>query len=75
MVKATFIAYLFIIFFSSISDCIIFVFLGIALFKKGMFEPKNWHIGFIMWTLVLCLFYRFVGRYKLNTFCLQFVEK
>ncbi|XP_071165324.1 sodium/hydrogen exchanger 1-like isoform X1 [Mytilus edulis] len=45
---------------SSISDCIIFVFLGIALFKNGMFEPDNWNPWFIIWTLVLCLLYRFL---------------
>ncbi|XP_052104403.1 Na(+)/H(+) exchanger beta-like isoform X2 [Mytilus californianus] len=53
---------------SSISDCIIFVFLGIALFKKGMFERENWNPWFIIWTLVLCLLYRFLVVFLLTYF-------
>ncbi|XP_021340667.1 sodium/hydrogen exchanger 1-like [Mizuhopecten yessoensis] len=53
---------------SSTSDCIIFLFLGIALFKPNLFDGNNWHPGFILWTLLLCLLYRFLVVFVLTYF-------
>ncbi|XP_033760416.1 LOW QUALITY PROTEIN: sodium/hydrogen exchanger 2-like [Pecten maximus] len=53
---------------SSTSDCIIFLFLGIALFSPNLFDSKNWHPGFILWTLFLCLLYRFLVVFVLTYF-------
>ncbi|KAJ8310371.1 hypothetical protein KUTeg_012236 [Tegillarca granosa] len=51
---------------SATSDCIIFMFLGIALFKSDMFKVENWHAGLILWTLFLCLLYRFIVVFALT---------
>ena len=52
---------------SSTMDCIIFLYLGVALLDLG-FNPEDyfWHPGFIIWTLVLCLLVRFIGIYLLT---------
>ena len=46
---------------SSTSDCIIFVYLGMA-----MFRDQYWDSWFICWTLVSCLVFRFVGTFFLT---------
>ena len=46
---------------SSTSDCIIFVYLGVAVFRDQLFDP--W---FICWTLITCLIVRFVGVFFLT---------
>ena len=54
----------FFLFSSATSDCIIFLFLGISLFKDEVLNPNNWHAGFILWSLLLCLVIRFLGTYS-----------
>ena len=46
---------------SSTSDCIIFLYLGMAFFEKHV-----WNTGFICWTLVFCLIVRFVTIFGLS---------
>ena len=41
------------------SDCIIFLFLGIVLIQ----ESHNFHVGFILATIVLCSIFRFLGTF------------
>ena len=48
--------------FSSTSDCIIFLFLGIALVEG----PQYWHTGFTVWTITFTLICRFLGTYGLT---------
>ena len=43
---------------SSTSDTIIFMFLGMVLIS----DDHRWHTGFCLWTLVLCLVFRFIGK-------------
>lgn len=47
---------------SATSDCIIFLFLGIALVEG----PHYWHTGFVVWTISFTLICRFVGVYGLT---------
>ncbi|XP_037077775.1 Na(+)/H(+) exchanger beta-like [Pollicipes pollicipes] len=47
---------------SSTSDTIIFMFLGMVLIS----DDHRWHTGFCLWTLVLCLVFRFIGVYLLT---------
>lgn len=42
---------------SSTSDAIIFLFLGMVLVN----DVHEWHTGFVLWTLLLCLVVRFFG--------------
>ena len=51
-------------FLSSTSDCIIFLFLGIALVEG----PQYWHTGFTVWTITFTLICRFIGTYTLTFF-------
>ncbi|XP_053404076.1 Na(+)/H(+) exchanger beta-like isoform X2 [Mercenaria mercenaria] len=51
---------------SATSDCVIFMFLGISLFKKDVLTPEHWDVGFIAWTLFFCLLYRFLGVFLLT---------
>jgi len=46
---------------SSTSDCIIFLYLGMA-----FFESHDWSTGFVCWTLLLCLGVRFVTIFSLS---------
>jgi len=46
---------------SSTSDCIIFVYLGMA-----MFRDQYWDTWFVCWTLVSCLVVRFIGVFFLS---------
>jgi len=46
---------------SSTSDCIIFLYLGMA-----FFESHDWNTGFVCWTLLLCLVVRFVTIFTLS---------
>ncbi len=43
---------------SATSDCVIFLFLGIAL----MDGPHYWHTGFVVWTVSFTLICRFIGE-------------
>ncbi|KAL4220576.1 hypothetical protein ACF0H5_020974 [Mactra antiquata] len=45
---------------SSTCDCVIFMFLGISLFKSDVLNADHWHIGFILWTVITCLVFRFL---------------
>eukprot|EP01135_Chromosphaera_perkinsii_P004950 Nk52_evm17s305 gene=Nk52_evmTU17s305 len=47
---------------SSTSESIVFLFLGIATVS----ESHHWHVGFIMWTLLFCLVYRFISTIVLS---------
>lgn len=49
-------------YFSSLSDCMIFLFLGIGLFNCEILNPNHWSWQLILWTLLLCLLYRFIGQ-------------
>ncbi|XP_060608058.1 Na(+)/H(+) exchanger beta-like isoform X2 [Ruditapes philippinarum] len=51
---------------SSTCDCVIFLFLGISLFKKDVLTPEHWNIGFIGWTVLFCLLYRFLVVFALT---------
>ena len=63
----------FISMLSSTMDCIIFLYLGMAVLDLA-FNPGDyfWYPGFIIWTLVLCLLVRFVGVYLLTGFANSF---
>jgi hypothetical protein len=41
---------------SALSDCIIFLFLGVVTIS----HKHEWHTGFAFWTLILCTITRFV---------------
>ncbi|KAK3095369.1 hypothetical protein FSP39_013836 [Pinctada imbricata] len=51
---------------SSTSDCIIFLFLGIVLFRDDIQTAENWKVGFILWSIFLCLLYRFIVVFGLT---------
>ena len=51
----------FISMLSSTMDCIIFLYLGMALLDLK--DNAYWWFGFIMWTLVFCLVVRFISVY------------
>ena len=65
--KAQTTVHYFVSMLSSTMDCIIFLYLGVALLDLG-FHPEDyfWYPGFIIWTLVLCLLVRFIGIYLLT---------
>ena len=44
---------------ASFMDCIIFLYLGIVTIK----HTKEWHTGFVLWTIVLCTAVR-LARHK-----------
>ena len=56
----------FISMLSSTMDCIIFLYLGVALLELRNSKEHFWFPGFIAWTLVLCLLVRFIGVYVLT---------
>ena len=45
---------------SSTSDAIIFLFLGMVL----VHDVHEWHWSFVLWTLLLCLLVRFIGKFS-----------
>nr|KAG5692314.1 hypothetical protein BaRGS_009524 [Batillaria attramentaria] len=47
---------------ASASEIIIFLFLGLSLVN----DQHEWHTGFVLWTLVLCLVYRFLSKASQN---------
>lgn len=51
---------------SSLSDCMIFLFLGIGLFNCEILNPNHWSWQLILWTLLLCLLYRFIVVFGLT---------
>ncbi|KAK4003341.1 hypothetical protein OUZ56_005109 [Daphnia magna] len=53
---------------SSTSDCIIFLFLGMVLVN----DVHEWHTGFVLWTLFLCLVVRFLGVFVLTSIANRF---
>ncbi|KAI9561928.1 hypothetical protein GHT06_012890 [Daphnia sinensis] len=53
---------------SSTSDCIIFLFLGMVLVN----DVHEWHTGFVLWTLFLCLVVRFLGVFILTSIANRF---
>lgn len=53
---------------SSISDTIIFMFLGMVLVS----DEHRWHTGFCLWTLALCLLVRFAVTYTLTAIANRF---
>ena len=71
--KAHITVHYFISMLSSTMDCIIFLYLGMALLDLG-FNPADyfWYPGLIVWTVVLCLLVRFVGVYLLTAFSNSF---
>ena len=71
--KAHITIHYFISMLSSTMDCIIFLYLGMAVLDLG-FNPNDyfWYPGFIIWTLVLCLLVRFLGVYLLTGFSNSF---
>ena len=71
--KAHITVHYFISMLSSTMDCIIFLYLGMAVLDLG-FNPGDyfWYPGFIIWTLVLCLLVRFLGVYLLTGFSNSF---
>ena len=61
---------------AAFSDCIIFLFLGIETIVR---EEFAWHLTFTLWTLLLCVVFRFVGVFLLssivNTFRFKKISK
>ena len=56
-------------------DAIIFLFFGIALLDTGNYTNlRPWHAGFVAWTVVLCLFYRFVVTGGLCLFANRYIR-
>ena len=53
---------------SSTMDCIIFLYLGMALVGLKNEETTFWYPGFILWTIVFCLVVRFIGVYFFTFF-------
>ncbi|KAH3810630.1 hypothetical protein DPMN_139024 [Dreissena polymorpha] len=53
---------------SSTCDCVIFMFLGLSLFKPEVLDRRYWHYGFILWSLLFCFVYRFVVVFLLTFF-------
>uniref|UniRef100_A0A0P6HUM3 Sodium/hydrogen exchanger n=1 Tax=Daphnia magna TaxID=35525 RepID=A0A0P6HUM3_9CRUS len=53
---------------SSTSDAIIFLFLGMVLVN----DVHEWHTGFVLWTLLLCLVVRFFGVFILTAIANRF---
>ncbi|GAB6019688.1 hypothetical protein CHUAL_001243 [Chamberlinius hualienensis] len=47
---------------SATSDCIIFLFLGMVLIN----DEHEWQTGFVLWSVVLCLIYRFLSVFFLT---------
>lgn len=47
---------------SATSDTIIFMFLGMVLVS----DDHVWHTGFVLWTVFLCLVFRFIGVFLLT---------
>ena len=48
---------------ASVSDCVIFIFLGLTLVKSEHY----WHPGFILATIILCLVFRFLSVFLLGS--------
>lgn len=48
---------------SALSDCIIFLFLGVVTIS----HRHEWHTGFALWTIVLCTVTRFIGVFFLSS--------
>ena len=61
---------------AAFSDCIIFLFLGIETIVR---EEFAWHLSFTLWTLLLCVVFRFAGVFLLssivNTFRFKKISK
>ena len=51
---------------ASLSDVIIFIFLGIVTSKHNKLEQHS--VGFIVWTVILCFAVRFAVTYGLSAF-------
>ena len=47
---------------ASVSDCVIFIFLGMELIQRDHY----WHPGFLLATIILCLIFRFVSVFLLG---------
>ena len=61
---------------SSLSDIIIFLFLGVALIKNIETDDKaSWNVGFIVWSLCFCLIARFLTIYGLVWICNRYRVK
>ena len=50
-------------YFSTTSDSIIFLFLGLELIRID----HHWDTGFVLWSLLLCLVYRLIGNTSFST--------
>jgi len=66
--KAHITIHYFISMLSSTMDCIIFLYLGMALVNLKDKETTFWYPGFILWTIVFCLVVRFIGVYFFTFF-------
>ncbi|XP_055958448.1 Na(+)/H(+) exchanger protein 7 [Patella vulgata] len=53
---------------SSLSEIIIFLFLGLAFVRQSL----EWHTGFILWTVLLCLVFRFIITFGMSFFINKF---
>ena len=61
--KAHITVHYFISMLSSTMDCIIFLYLGMALVDLKNEETTFWYPGFILWTIAFCLIVRFISVY------------
>ena len=66
--KAHITIHYFISMLSSTMDCIIFLYLGMALLDLKNEETTHWYPGFILWTILFCLVVRFIGVYFFTFF-------
>ena len=66
--KAHITIHYFISMLSSTMDCIIFLYLGMAVLELKDTNKTSWFPGFILWTILLCLVVRFVSVYFFTFF-------
>jgi len=66
--KAHITIHYFISMLSSTMDCIIFLYLGMAVLDLKNTDKSSWFLGFILWTILLCLVVRFISVYFFTYF-------
>ncbi|XP_053213811.1 Na(+)/H(+) exchanger protein 7-like [Panonychus citri] len=56
---------------SSIADVIIFLFLGMVLVR----DDHDWNTGFVLFTTIFCIIYRFISVFSLTYFANNFFQR
>ena len=49
-------------FYRAVCDAVIFLVLGLVIVN----DSHEWHTGFVLWTLLACVVYRFIGVFALT---------